>query len=454
MAIDIPSLFRDVIETPEQRQRRKLSEAVALAPQARGGIASLLNPLAQAASINLQQGSEGLGRSVGGMLGLDMRDTSEKVSDQLLGADLSDAKGMRDLSKAISPYAPVQAMGLLQAADEKDLQEAQLERDLEDREQARELRQIQIDQANLAKTAQNANARYRAVVAGMIGNDSKFANFKQGILDGFVPMERVSEIVDALGEDEPKESFTPIGVRDGGQTFTALWNGSDTFKTPDMENIELTKNAQLFDLPSVQVEGDDYFRSEARETDRDNRFLSTQNFVTTVNQAIDFYSENPSANTLAASFSGKVSDLAANIEPLKDIFLSNGEKLLSADLFNVETYESPSSEDESLPTFKSLGIQDARSKTIALNLALQYAAAIGLGSGRALTDRDVRLAMQAVGSGLQDKDRIISSLLEAKNQVTGRYNTYRSQFDPSQTKEITDTKAEIDVNQFLTPPNE
>ncbi len=35
MAIDIPSLFRDVIETPEQRQRRKLAEQAALIPQAR-----------------------------------------------------------------------------------------------------------------------------------------------------------------------------------------------------------------------------------------------------------------------------------------------------------------------------------------------------------------------------------------------------------------------------------
>ena len=136
MAIDIPSLFRDVIETPEQRQRRKLSEAVALAPQARGGIASLLNPLAQAASINLQQGSEGLGRSVGGMLGLDMRDTSQKVSDELLGADLSSSTGMRDLSKAINRYAPVQAMGLLQAADEREQAEAErkLINDLRERE--------------------------------------------------------------------------------------------------------------------------------------------------------------------------------------------------------------------------------------------------------------------------------------------------------------------------------
>jgi hypothetical protein len=134
MAIDIPSLFRDVIETPEQRQRRKLSEAVALAPQARGGIASLLNPLAQAASINLQQGSEGLGRSVGGMLGLDMRDTSQKVSDELLGADLSSPQGMRDLSKAISAYAPVQAIGLLERATEQ-------ERIIQDREIAEQERQ-------------------------------------------------------------------------------------------------------------------------------------------------------------------------------------------------------------------------------------------------------------------------------------------------------------------------
>ena len=120
MAINIPSLFRDVIETPEQRQRRKLAEQAALIPQARGGFGDLVAPLVQATSLNIQQGSEGLGRSVGGMLGLDMRDTSQKVSDELLGADLSSSTGMRDLSKAINRYAPAQAIGLLQAADERE----------------------------------------------------------------------------------------------------------------------------------------------------------------------------------------------------------------------------------------------------------------------------------------------------------------------------------------------
>ena len=106
MAINIPSLFRDVIETPEQRQRRKLAEQAALIPQARGGFGDLVAPLVQATSLNIQQGSEGLGRSVGGMLGLDMRDTSQKVSDQLLGADLSSPQGMRDLSVALRGVAP------------------------------------------------------------------------------------------------------------------------------------------------------------------------------------------------------------------------------------------------------------------------------------------------------------------------------------------------------------
>ena len=183
MAIDIPSLFRDVIETPEQRQRRKLSEAVALAPQARGGIASLLNPLVQATSVNLQQGSEGLGRSVGGMLGLDMRDTGEKVSDQLLGADLSSSTGMRDLSRAISQYAPVQAMGLLQAADEKDLQEAQLERDLEDRRQLRTLREQNIAANTRSVELERQNKAARERIAENLREEGEVS---ENLIDSYV----------------------------------------------------------------------------------------------------------------------------------------------------------------------------------------------------------------------------------------------------------------------------
>ena len=189
MAIDIPSLFRDVIETPEQRQRRKLSEAVALAPQARGGIASLLNPLAQAASINLQQGSEGLGRSVGGMLGLDMRDTSEKVSDELLGADLSNPQGIKNLSMQLQDIAPLQSIGLMQAATEQEKEQKELDRQIarqnaaDARARAREQREI----AASARAEENLEmARQREARAG--------ASWIQGMINSAADREK--EVLD------------------------------------------------------------------------------------------------------------------------------------------------------------------------------------------------------------------------------------------------------------------
>ena len=189
MAIDIPSLFRDVIETPEQRQRRKLSEAVALAPQARGGIASLLNPLAQAASINLQQGSEGLGRSVGGMLGLDMRDTGEKVSDQLLGADLSNPQGIKNLSMQLQDIAPLQSIGLMQAATEQEKEQKELDRQIarqnaaDARARAREQREI----AASARAEENLEmARQREARAG--------ASWIQGMINSAADREK--EVLD------------------------------------------------------------------------------------------------------------------------------------------------------------------------------------------------------------------------------------------------------------------
>ena len=128
MAIDIPSLFRDVIETPEQRQQRQMLERLNQAQSfmaPRGSVASLLNPLAGATFMNIAESQDRVKENLGGMLGLDMRDTSQKVSDELLGADLSSSTGMRDLSKAINRYAPAQAIGLLQAADEREQAEAE-----------------------------------------------------------------------------------------------------------------------------------------------------------------------------------------------------------------------------------------------------------------------------------------------------------------------------------------
>lgn len=128
--MNVASMFRDIIETPEQRQQRQMLERLNQAQSfmaPRGSVASLLNPLAGATFMNIAESQDRVKENLGGMLGLDMRDTSQKVSDELLGADLGSSTGMRDLSKAINRYAPAQAIGLLQAADEREQAEAAAE---------------------------------------------------------------------------------------------------------------------------------------------------------------------------------------------------------------------------------------------------------------------------------------------------------------------------------------
>lgn len=234
MAIDIPSLFRDVIETPEQRQRRKLSEAVALAPQARGGVASLLNPLAQAASINLQQGSEGLGRSVGGMLGLDMRDTSEKVSDQLLGADLSSPQGMRDLSVALRGIAPLQSIGLIEAAEEKE----RLNRAEQMAEQDFAMRQAQAAE-NIFDSVFRRDLAERAADINANEDQRKQAEF---LVNQQFNVLRISELADQLVRNRKYQT----NLEEAGDDIASLGVGYEAIGN-------LVKNEML--SPSDAIQG-------------------------------------------------------------------------------------------------------------------------------------------------------------------------------------------------------
>tara|TARA_B100000131_G_scaffold6410_1_gene6641 strand:- start:1967 stop:3271 length:1305 start_codon:yes stop_codon:yes gene_type:complete len=124
MAINIPSLFRDVIETPEQRQQRQMLERLGQAQSfmaPRGSVASLLNPLASATFMNIAESQDRVKENLGGMLGLDMRDSSQKLSDALMAGDPNTPEGLRDLSKQLQNIFPAQSLGLLQAAREQEI---------------------------------------------------------------------------------------------------------------------------------------------------------------------------------------------------------------------------------------------------------------------------------------------------------------------------------------------
>ena len=127
MVMNVASMFRDIIETPEQRQQRQMLERLNQAQSfmaPRGSVASLLNPLASATFMNIAESQDRVKENLGGMLGLDMRDSSQKLSDALMAGDPNTPEGLRDLSKQLQNIFPAQSLGLLQAADEREQAEA------------------------------------------------------------------------------------------------------------------------------------------------------------------------------------------------------------------------------------------------------------------------------------------------------------------------------------------
>lgn len=106
---DLQTIFGDVLETKQQRERRLLAEDLAQSPQLGSGLFQAFNPAAQAISLNLSQGGRELANIGGGMLGLDMRSDNEKMSDALLSGDLYSPSGQSQIINSLMEIDPVRA---------------------------------------------------------------------------------------------------------------------------------------------------------------------------------------------------------------------------------------------------------------------------------------------------------------------------------------------------------
>ena len=121
MAIDINSLFADIIDTPEQRQQKLLQQGMLQGQLLSSGLrgrAAALAPLAQIGGQLGVQRNDALRRAVQPMIGIDPRSTGERVSEQLKGIDTSKPEGLLQAAQAIQSVDPVRAAALRQAAAE------------------------------------------------------------------------------------------------------------------------------------------------------------------------------------------------------------------------------------------------------------------------------------------------------------------------------------------------
>lgn len=430
MAIDIPSLFSDIIESPEQRRTRMLTEGTLLGRELTSGLRGLSAtqaPLVSAIAQRLPQQREDIRRGVGGMLGLDVRTQGEKVADILGSGFETDAKGLRELSRKLVKIAPVQAAGLMQAADERELFDLEISKVRGD-----------VQRQDLETLSQ---AKYRIFAADQMRQNPKFKNFADPTEKGIIPMTRVEAIMTEMLPEDDKESLTGVVILDQGKRFDALWNGGSIYYTPDGQTqLQISDAAQIFNRPTItSTLGDVRQSAELQDRINDYRF-KTNNYVDTVVRAVEFYEENENANTTVAEISSALGTLEQNLDALGEItqnFYGSSTPETERQARQAG-YESTGDKQGLLNYLSSeLGITNAEAQSVALNVALQYAAAIGLGSGRSLTDKDLALALRAVGVSRQNKDQIVGALKRSLVEVLGTYNTFnRTYVDPEQQIEI------------------
>ena len=121
MAINISTLFADIIDTPEQRQEKLLQQGQMqgrLLASGLTGRARALAPLAQMAGQLGVQRNEDIRRAIQPMLGIDPRTDSEKMAEKIGQIDASTPEGLLQAAQGLQNVDPVRAAALRQAASE------------------------------------------------------------------------------------------------------------------------------------------------------------------------------------------------------------------------------------------------------------------------------------------------------------------------------------------------
>ena len=146
---------------------------------------------------------------------------------------------------------------------------------------------------------------------------------------------------------------------------------------------------------------------------RQNR-IATLQALNTSDRMINLVDRNPAAFTTGANLAGFVDTLGTATQSM--LFALGIETALS----EANPLDYP---DE---FWGPLINASDEGKQLAFVLALQLAAATGLGEGRALTDRDVQRAIRLVGTDVQSPERVKATLRSNQRTLMEHHNISRN----------------------------
>ena len=407
MAIEITSLFRDILESPEQKQQRQMAEGFARSQNAVSqltGLATAAAPLVGTMAELQGRRTEALQRGVGGLLGRDVRSTSEKVSDALKGFNPQDPASVSQTTQML------QQLGLGPQAAQLSgmaLEERQKSRTLEQETKLRGLQQQQITAEMETLQAQaGQSAIYRDSVADLVAG-TEYANRAESIRNGSMPAAEVQKISEKLTE---KPNMDIVQGIVGGQYKTLQTDGAGNFVDLTGAKVTLAADDTIIKGSLQGGLGDMGALSTTVQGEVLKDKGNASSFIADATNAIRFLEENPSSTTTVAKFAGVANSIVANARALAETLTITGSDSSAIGLLDTSSYSD---------TWEELGITNAENKSMLLGLALSYAASSGMGTARSLSDRDVTRALERVGAG-QDDSRTVIRLLELAMQDVDR----------------------------------
>lgn len=253
MAINIQTLFADIIDTPEQRQQKLLQQGMMqgqlLASGLRGRAAALA-PLAQVAGQLGVQRQEDLRRAVQPMIGIDPRTTGEKLQEVLANIDPSTPSGLLEAANAVQSIDPVRAATLRQEA-------ARLRKEEEDRAMAQrteELRQLS-SATNIASATQQMRLRETAEERAEVAAD--FAAQQAGLDQSARALEinqRARAIINEQNADANRADIAQ-SLRDLGSEYELYAAG---IEGGSFNAIDVLPRVAAQELAKVKIKPRDY----------------------------------------------------------------------------------------------------------------------------------------------------------------------------------------------------
>ena len=385
MAIDINSLFADIIDTPEQRQQKLLQQGMMQGQLLSSGLrgrAAALAPLAQVAGQLGVQRNENLRRAVQPMLGIDPRTTGEKMAEQLNRLDPNDPNSLLQAAKSLQSIDPVRAASLRQAAI-----------------------QLRVEQSKLDQQ-QTQERQFRKIVAEKVGQSNRFSEQDvQGILSGSTPDEEVQRLYSELTAEKKPTELKPIQlINKEGVQSTAFFDGIGNFYdiTDPSKKLNIEEGTTV--ISSSMVAGAKDFGDPAMRELLEAQ-AETYRFNTTANNIINMLEENEGATTKVAGLAAIYNDLVSEADAALKMY---------GDMYGDLT--SKQGQDELFERLE-IGRQSREVDSMLIGLSFQAAKAIAGQRGQSLSNKDFESFMKVFSANASDSQAIIRNIKREKQSL-------------------------------------